>query len=75
MGAHVQRGLVAVCHVEDYDAELIKKHEEDAQGQRRSDRPPHRHDQRETPARCFSPIDDAAVTALVNAKVKEAPVQ
>jgi len=27
MGAHRQRGLVAVCHVEDYDAELIKKHE------------------------------------------------
>ena len=27
MGDHVQRGLVAGCHVEDYDAELIKKHE------------------------------------------------
>ena len=27
MGAHRQRGLVAVCHVEDYDAELIKKNE------------------------------------------------
>jgi uncharacterized protein (DUF1015 family) len=27
MGDHRQRGLVAVCHVEDYDAELIKKHE------------------------------------------------
>ena len=27
MGAHRQRGLVAVCHVEDYDAGLIKKHE------------------------------------------------
>ena len=27
MGAHVQRGIVAVCHVEDYDADLIKKHE------------------------------------------------
>ena len=27
MGAHRQRGLVAVCHVEDYDADLIKKHE------------------------------------------------
>ncbi|HEX3730794.1 MAG TPA: DUF1015 family protein [Opitutaceae bacterium] len=27
MGAHRQRGLVAVCHVEDYDAGIIKKHE------------------------------------------------
>ena len=27
MGAHVQRGLVAGCHVDDYDAGLIKKHE------------------------------------------------
>jgi uncharacterized protein (DUF1015 family) len=27
MGPHRQRGLVAVCHVEDYDAELIKKNE------------------------------------------------
>ncbi len=27
MGGHRQRGLVAVCHVDDYDAGLIKKHE------------------------------------------------
>lgn len=27
MGAHVQRGVVALCHVDDYDAGLIKKHE------------------------------------------------
>ena len=27
MGNHRQRGLVAVCHVDDYDAEIIKKHE------------------------------------------------
>jgi uncharacterized protein (DUF1015 family) len=27
MGAHRQRGLVALCHVDDYDAGLIKKHE------------------------------------------------
>jgi uncharacterized protein (DUF1015 family) len=27
MGAHRQRGLVTVCHVEDYDASLIKKNE------------------------------------------------
>lgn len=27
MGGHRQRGLVAVCHVEDYDREVIRKHE------------------------------------------------
>src|SRR5215217_4289987 len=27
MGSHIQRGIVAGCHVEDYDAGLIKKHE------------------------------------------------
>ncbi len=27
MGAHVQHGVVALCHVDDYDAGLIKKHE------------------------------------------------
>src|SRR4051812_18414355 len=26
MGDHVQRGLIASCHVDDYDAGLIKKH-------------------------------------------------
>jgi uncharacterized protein (DUF1015 family) len=27
MGAHVQTGLAAVCHIEDYENDLIKKHE------------------------------------------------
>lgn len=27
MGAHVQTGVVAVCHIEDYEQDLIKKHE------------------------------------------------
>jgi uncharacterized protein (DUF1015 family) len=27
MGSHVQTGLAAVCHIEDYENELIKKHE------------------------------------------------
>ena len=27
MGSHRQRGLVALCHVDDYDAGIIKKHE------------------------------------------------
>src|SRR5688572_17552423 len=27
MGAHVQTGIAAVCHIEDYEADRIKKHE------------------------------------------------
>ena len=27
MGAHVQTGLAAVCHIEDYERDIIKKHE------------------------------------------------
>ena len=27
MGAHVQTGLTAVCHIEDYERDIIKKHE------------------------------------------------
>ena len=27
MGEHVQQGVVALCHVDDYEADLIKKHE------------------------------------------------
>ena len=27
MGSHVQQGIVAVCHVDDYENNLIKKHE------------------------------------------------
>jgi len=27
MGAHVQTGLAAVCHIDDYDNDIIKKHE------------------------------------------------
>jgi uncharacterized protein (DUF1015 family) len=27
MGSHIQRGLAALCHVDDYEAGLIKKHE------------------------------------------------
>jgi len=27
MGTHIQKGLAALCHIDDYDAGLIKKHE------------------------------------------------
>jgi uncharacterized protein (DUF1015 family) len=74
MGDHVQRGLVAGCHVDDYDAELIKKHEKT-----RKDKEDDRTRLIDTLSADTGPVfltyrDDAAVTALVNAKTKEQPL-
>ncbi|HVU23311.1 MAG TPA: DUF1015 family protein [Opitutus sp.] len=73
MGAHVQRGVVAVCNVEDYDAELIKKHEKT-----RKDKEDDRTRLIDTLGANTGPVfltyrDEPAVTALVNAKVQEKP--
>jgi uncharacterized protein (DUF1015 family) len=74
MGGHRQRGLVAVCHVEDYDAELIKKHEKT-----RKDKEDDRTRLIDTLGANTGPVfltyrDEAAVTALVEAKVRETPL-
>ena len=74
MGDHVQRGLVAGCHVEDYDRELIKKHEKT-----RKDKEDDRTRLIDTLSADTGPVfltyrDDAAVTALVNAKTREQPL-
>ena len=74
MGEHRQRGLVAVCNVEDYDAELIKKHEKT-----RKDKEDDRTKLIDTLGANTGPVfltyrDEAAVTALVDAKVKEQPL-
>jgi uncharacterized protein (DUF1015 family) len=74
MGQHVQRGLVAVCNVEDYDAELIKKHEKT-----RKDKEDDRTRLIDTISANTGPVfltyrDEKAVTDLVNAKVKEKPL-
>jgi uncharacterized protein (DUF1015 family) len=74
MGTHRQRGLVAVCNVEDYDAELIKKHEKT-----RKDKEDDRTRLIDTLGANTGPVflayrDEASVTALVEAKVKEAPL-
>ncbi len=73
MGAHIQRGLVAVCHVDDYDAELIKKHEKT-----RKDKEDDRTRLIDTLGANTGPIfltyrDEATVNALVEAKVREQP--
>ncbi|MCX6951537.1 MAG: DUF1015 family protein [Verrucomicrobia bacterium] len=74
MGTHRQRGLVAVCHVADYDAELIKKHEKT-----RPDKEDDRTKLIDTISANTGPVfltyrDEPAVTALVNAKVQEKPL-
>jgi uncharacterized protein (DUF1015 family) len=74
MGAHRQRGLVAVCHVEDYDAGLIKKHEKT-----RRDKEDDRTRLIDTLGANTGPVfltyrDEPVMTALVEAKVKEPPL-
>jgi uncharacterized protein (DUF1015 family) len=66
MGAHRQRGLVALCHVEDYDAELIKKHEKT-----RKDKEDDRTKLIDTLSADTGPVfltyrDDAQINALEN---------
>lgn len=73
MGTHVQRGIVAGCHVDDYDAGLIKKHEKT-----RKDKEDDRTRLIDTLSADTGPVfltyrDNAAVTDLVNAKTKEKP--
>lgn len=74
MGDHVQRGVIAGCHVDDYDRELIKKHEKT-----RKDKEDDRTKLIDTLSADTGPVfltyrDNAAVTALVNAKTKEKPL-
>ena len=74
MGKHVQRGVVAGCHVDDYDAGLIKKHEKT-----RKDKEDDRTKLIDTLSADTGPVfltyrDHPAVTALVNAKTREKPL-
>jgi uncharacterized protein (DUF1015 family) len=73
MGDHLQRGVVAGCHVEDYDAGLIKKHEKT-----RKDKEDDRTRLIDTLSANTGPVfltyrDSPAVTALVGEKTKEEP--
>jgi len=73
MGTHVQRGLVAGCHVDDYDGGLIKKHEKT-----RQDKEDDRTRLIDTLSADTGPVflayrDAPALTALVDALVQEPP--
>jgi uncharacterized protein (DUF1015 family) len=74
MGDHVQRGVVAGCHVEDYDADLIKKHEKT-----RRDKEDDRTKLIDTISAETGPVfltyrDHADVTGLMNTKTREKPL-
>jgi uncharacterized protein (DUF1015 family) len=73
MGNHVQRGLVAGCHVDDYDAGRIKKHEKT-----RQDKEDDRTRLIDTLGADTGPVfltyrDDPGVNALVAAAVRGRP--
>jgi len=73
MGAHRQRGLVAVCHVDDYDAGLIKKNEKT-----RPDKEDDRTRLIDTIGAETGPVfltyrDDPVMTALVDALTRGQP--
>jgi uncharacterized protein (DUF1015 family) len=74
MGAHRQSGLVAVCHVDDYDAGLIKKHEKT-----RKDKEDDRTRLIDTIGATTGPVfltyrDDPGVNALARAELGKAPL-
>jgi uncharacterized protein (DUF1015 family) len=73
MGAHRQRGIVGVCHVDDYDREVIKKHEKT-----RPDKEDDRTRLIDALGANTGPIflthrDDAGIRALADAAVRAEP--
>ena len=74
MGSHVQTGLAAVCHIEDYEQDIIKKHEKT-----RRDKEDDRTRLIGTLSADTGPVfltyrDDAEIDALVVAAQKSAPL-
>ena len=74
MGAHVQIGVVAVCHIEDYEKDIIKKHEKT-----RRDKEDDRTRLIDTLSADTGPVfltyrDQTAIDVLVNLVKKEAPL-
>ncbi|WP_309385754.1 DUF1015 domain-containing protein [Cerasicoccus frondis] len=67
MGDHVQRGVVAVCHIEDYENNLIKKHEKTRQA-KEDDRTRLNATLRAHPGPVFLTYkNDAKITGLMDA--------
>lgn len=74
MGDHVQRGIVAVCHIEDYENDLIKKHEKTRQA-KEDDRTRLNRSLGAHPGPVFLTYEDqAAINALVNEITSKEPI-
>jgi uncharacterized protein (DUF1015 family) len=74
MGQHVQTGVAALCHVEDYDAGLIKKHEK-TRKDKEDDRVRHTSTLSANPGPVFLTYrGQAAIDALVAEAAKGAPL-
>jgi uncharacterized protein (DUF1015 family) len=74
MGAHVQRGVVGLCHVADYNEGLIKKHEK-TRPDKENDRTRLTSDLSANAGPVFLTYrDDAKINTLVASAVKGAPL-
>ena len=74
MGDHVQTGVAALCHVEDYDSGLIKKHEK-TRPDKENDRVRHTSTLSANPGPVFLTYrDQAAIDAAVAEATRPAPL-
>lgn len=74
MGQHVQVGVAALCHVDDYDAGLIKKHEK-TRKDKEDDRVRHTSTLSANPGPVFLTYrGQAAIDSLVHAAMAGAPL-
>lgn len=74
MGEHIQRGVVATCHIEDYENDLIKKHEK-TRPAKEDDRTRLNRTLRAHPGPVFLTYrDQAKVNALVAAACEAEPL-
>ena len=74
MGDHTQYGLVCCCHVEDYDADLIKKHEH-TRPQKENDRTRHVSESNANAGPVFLTYrDDATISAIASEVKNQAPL-
>lgn len=74
MGEHVQTGVAALCHVEDYDAGLIKKHEK-TRKDKEDDRVRHTSTLSANPGPVFLTYrGQAAIDALIASATTGAPL-
>ena len=74
MGSHIQTGVAALCHVEDYDNNLIKKHEK-TRKDKEDDRVRHTSTLSANPGPVFLTYrDQPAIDTIVAAAVASAPL-